>query len=74
MLKINILTLGFKSPNASAFLFPLLVHKSALRDAGYQISLHTEVNARLCECDIIIVDSKFYSSKWLHHTDQVLSV
>ena len=64
MKQINILTAGFNSPNGRSFLFPLTVHRRALLDAGYFIGIHRSVSPALLECDILIVDSKFYRSQW----------
>ena len=64
MKRINVLTAGFNSPNGRSFLFPLVVHRRALSDANYFIKIHQSVSPALLECDILLVDSKFYRSQW----------
>ena len=74
MVRVNILTPGFTSPNGVAFLFPLIAHRSALRDAGIHIVIHKSDRnlPRLADCDVLILDSKFYSPRWISESDAVL--
>jgi len=37
MLRVHLLTRGFATPNGRAFLFPLVVHRRALAQAGLDI-------------------------------------
>ena len=62
-LSIKILSDGFRSPNARAMLHPILVHRHALDDAGYRIEMDDDPELGGRTCDILIVDSKFYSGK-----------
>ena len=64
MKRINVLTAGFNSPNGRSFLFPLVVHRRALSHANYFIDIHRSVTPTLLECDVLIIDSKFYRSQW----------
>ncbi len=65
MLRVHILTEGFVSPNGRAFLFPLIVHRRALREAGIRWHGFTAVGEALYDCDVLIVDSKFHRLRWI---------
>ena len=69
---IHILTAGFTSPNGAAFLFPLIVHRKVLLADGLEIKLFSSVSVKLCDCDVLIVDSKYYSHRWGLEEDQIL--
>lgn len=74
MIQVRVLTPGFTSPNGCAFLFPLIVHRRALQDSGVRISLHNDDSdlRLLADCDVLILDSKFYSPRWIAESDGVL--
>lgn len=72
-MKISILTPGFTTPNGRAFLFPLLLHRRALREAGIDFALHPSVSGALYDCDILLVDSKFHRDRWLDDTAGILA-
>ena len=74
MTRVNILTPGFTSPNGCAFLFPLVVHRQALREANIHVAFHHDDPdpAKLGDCDALILDSKFYSARWTAESDAVL--
>ena len=72
MLIIHILTKGFTSGNGCAFLFPLIRYRSALRDRGMDLYFFYDIQKRLYECDLLIVESKFFSQEWSKSTDRVL--
>ncbi|WP_341913893.1 glycosyltransferase [Ferrovibrio terrae] len=72
MYNIHILTPGFTTPNGRAFLFPLLVHKRALKAAGLRITLHQAVTPALYDCDVLFVDSKFHRDLWMDDTTGIL--
>ena len=42
---INVLTPGFTTSNGSAFLFPLIVFKNEIRNAGMDITFVTSTNS-----------------------------
>lgn len=69
---INILTKGFDSPNGCAFLFPLIKNRRALLDRGIDISFYSNINNSIYDCDILIVESKYFSPDWEKNTNQVL--
>ncbi len=61
---IHVLTQGFKSPNGAGFLYPILFHKRKLADLNLEIKLFYQASRTLRCCDIIIIDSKYYSKRW----------
>ena len=69
-MKINVLTKWFDSPNETAFLYPLLRHKSGLKEEGFIIDYFSEISSKLLDCDVILISSKFFSKKWESHQIQ----
>lgn len=70
MRRINVLTRGFESPNGRAFLFPLVVHRRALAEAGLDIRIQTgPIDAQTTECDALFVDSRVFSPRWADEGD-----
>lgn len=63
-MQIHILTPGFTTPNGRAFLFPLIVHRRALADAGITVRLFAAEVPGLTNCDRLLVDRKFHESQW----------
>ena len=55
---VNVLTPGFTTSNGSAFLFPLIVFKDEIRNAGIEISIINSSTKDLSQCDIVAIDSK----------------
>ena len=74
MTRVHILTPGFTSSNGCAFLFPLIVHRRALAESGITIAFHKSDAelAALTDCDVLIVDSKYYGPRWLEESSAVL--
>lgn len=74
MIKVHILTAGFVSPNGRAFLFPLLMNRAVLlNNYKIQIVLFTSVTDAIFECDVLLIESKYYQKYWQTDTDWVLS-
>ena len=71
-MRVNILSPGAKTPNGAAFLFPLWIFKSALRDQGVDLTFFSEVGDQITDCDTLLVDSKFHRSFWIERTEEVL--
>ena len=70
MLRINILTRGFATPNGRAFLFPLVVHQRALRDAGLDIRfVGLPAPDNLADCDLLFIESRVFSPRWAAEGD-----
>tara|TARA_X000000950_G_scaffold289477_1_gene413959 strand:- start:4812 stop:5876 length:1065 start_codon:yes stop_codon:yes gene_type:complete len=63
MILVNILTKGFDTPNGLSFLLPIIVFKKKL-SKKYKIKLFTKITNKLEECDILIIESKYFKDKW----------
>ena len=63
MILVNILTKGFETPNGLSFLFPIIVFKKKL-SKKYKIKIFTKITKKLEECDILIIESKYFKDKW----------
>jgi len=55
---INVLTPGFETSNGSAFLFPLIVFKNEIQDAGINITLVDQSYGGISDADVVAIDSK----------------
>ena len=69
---VHILTPGFVSPNGRAFLFPLHMHRRRLADLGIQFRCFTQPVHQVSDCDVLIIDSRFYSKRWAHDEQAAL--
>lgn len=69
---VHVLTPGFTTPNGAAFLFPLIVWRDALSDAGLRIRFFPNESPALTAADVLIVDSKFHKHHWALSAQQVL--
>ncbi len=70
---IHVLTNGFASPNARAFLFPLIVHRHRL--AAHEIELHFITDAKaanLDDCNVLFIESRVFSHRWLRDGDEAV--
>lgn len=56
--KIHVLSYGFRSPNSSAFLFPLIVFAKELKQAGYALRFFEELSEDLTQCDALMIEHK----------------
>lgn len=64
MRHINVLTPGFVTPNGRGFLFPLIVHERRLGSMGLRLGYFNAIGDGLTDCDVLIIDSKFFAPKW----------
>jgi len=71
-LLVHILTKGFNSPNGASFLFPLLHHRKYLQEIGIKFQLFYQDSSKLKECDIVILESKYYSQRWSIEKNRIL--
>ena len=69
---VHILTKGFASPNGIAFLFPLHFCQRRLRDLHIDCRYFGTVCRELSQCDVLVIDSRFYSSSWAQEMNAVL--
>ncbi|GJL54488.1 MAG: hypothetical protein NPIRA02_16200 [Nitrospirales bacterium] len=72
MTKVHILTEGFVTPNGQAFLFPLMIHRKVLRDHGIEWREYHGLEDSLYECDVLIIDSKYYRDRWITNTEGII--
>ncbi len=70
---LHILTPGFTTPNGRAFLFPLIVHRRALAQAGICIRLFDTAAPALTDCDCLLVDRKFHEPLWPSQEAEILA-
>ncbi len=70
--KIHVLSPGFETPNARAFLYPLIVWRDALRDTGFACRIYNTVSPGLDDCDVLLVDSKFHRDDWQDRAGEVV--
>ncbi len=74
MIKINILSPGFTSPNGSGFLFPLIKFKHTIKEFGYQISIQNQLRKTTTDCDILMIDSKYFKHMWSVNYTETLEI
>lgn len=71
-MRVHVLTPGFTTPNGCAFLFPLIVWRTYLRDAGLDVRFVSYEAAGLYDADILVVDSKFHKDLWASQKSRLL--
>ena len=72
MTRVHVLSPGFTTPNGLAFLFPLVVWRDALREAGIDLRILSAVTPGLTQCDVLVVDSKFHRDRWKSGVEPVV--
>ena len=72
MTRIHLLSPGFAFPNSRGLIYPLVVHRHALADAGIEFRIFDKVDGPAAACDILVVDSKFHRDWWIGRADEVL--
>lgn len=72
--RLHILSDRFNSPNGRAFVFPLRVHASRLRDRGIAIRIFGNLVPDLADCDILGLDSKFFRDWWAERPDEAKEI
>lgn len=70
--RVHVLTEGFTTANGQAFLFPLVVHRMALREHGIELAILERRLPQLTDCDVLVVDSKFHRREWRHRSQAAL--
>ena len=61
---VNILSEGPISYNGRAFLQPIILNKTQLLDYSVKVNLIYELTTDVADCDLLIVDSKFFKRWW----------
>lgn len=72
MVRIHILSAGFETPNARAFLYPFILWRDELRATGLDCRLFRRAAEDLADCDALLVDSKFHRDLWTRQTAAVV--
>lgn len=72
MIRINILSAGFETPNARAFLYPFILWQDELRAAGLDCGLFRRADDDLADCDVLLVDSKVHRDLWAGQTAAIV--
>jgi hypothetical protein len=73
-MRVHVLTPGFTTSNGSAFLFPLVAHKNALRNTAIDVRIVSRSRVGLTDCDILAIDSKEFRSEWREGRTQTLEL
>jgi hypothetical protein len=72
MIKVHVLTDRFETQNSRAFLTPLLVNAGLLRGLGLDFRYFFRVDSSIVDCDLLMVNAKYYGPRWTHEEDQIL--
>ena len=64
IIKINILTQGFVTPNSQAFLFPIFYFRRELKKKNFDFQIFLKFEPCIFDCDKIFIDSKFFQFDW----------
>ena len=62
---VNILTEGPISYNGRAFLQPIILNTSQLKNYSISVSFYNKISTNISSCDLLIIDSKFFRSWWI---------
>jgi hypothetical protein len=73
-MRVNVLTPGFTTSNGSAFLFPLVVHKTHLRDAAIDVRMVQRSSPQITDCDVLAIDSKEFRNGWGDNKSRTLEL
>lgn len=72
MLKVHVLTAGFSTPNGQAVLYPLILYEKELRVRGVELSYFYELSDQVFDCDVLIIEGRYYTKRWAPDKDGVL--
>lgn len=72
MIRMHVLVGGLEPPNVTAFLFPLLRFRDALRDAGIEWRMFREGSAAAADCDVLVVEDRYFGPRWSSEPEQVV--
>lgn len=73
MQTVHVLTDGFTSPNGASFLLPLIKFANEIRDLGIQLKIFETLNDQVNDCDILLLDGKYFKGRWHDNSQQTLS-
>lgn len=72
MRTVHILTEGFITPNGQAFLFPILMARRLLVDAGLKFRFFKSITEVLVDCDVLCIDNKYFRDRWARNSQKIL--
>lgn len=52
-------------------LFPLLIHRRTLRDAGVSLHYFAQLQRQLTDCDVLVLDCKSFGRRWVTEPGRV---
>jgi len=64
-IKVSVLVGDLYTPNSLGIVTPLVIHRKILRSYGIQISIFRKICPKLTECDVLILDSKYFRDRWV---------
>jgi len=72
-IRLNVLSETCTSPNGCAFLYPLYRFRNVLRDFNIEIKFHSSINSAVNDCDVLLIENKFFRKRWGEDAHSVLS-
>ncbi|MGE0254672.1 MAG: glycosyltransferase [Alphaproteobacteria bacterium] len=64
MIRLHLLTPGYRSANSQALLHPLLAHRRVLAEAGLAVEVFTRPGDQFADADVAAIDSKVFARAW----------
>lgn len=71
-LRVNVLSVGCNNPNGCAFVYPLIHHRKILARFGITIKFVYSQGQAVKDCDVLLVENKYFSPRWATQHDAVL--
>lgn len=72
MIKVHIVSDGFRSSNSRALLYPIIRHNKHLRKLDLSIRLFSALTPEVGDCDTLAIDGKAVRKGWGERTDETL--
>ena len=72
MIKVHIVSDGFRSSNSRALLYPILRHKRRLNQLGLSIRVFSGFPPEVGHCDTLAIDGKALRDHWGERTQATL--
>ena len=73
MTRLHVLTDPPQNQNTIAFLAPILFNARLLGDVGIELEVFDHQSDRLLDCDVLAINSRFWSGAWSRHRDRALA-
>lgn len=71
-MRVQVLTSKIPDQNTVAFLAPIVYNKKRIRDLGIDVELRYRYTKDLGECDVVAINSKYWSGAWERNRDSAL--